>query len=44
MTQIWTKLKNAKMRDFKGQDDIVLQNYNQKSVKTANSKTSDSNY
>ena len=44
MTQILTKLKNAKMRDFWGQDDIVLQNNNQKSVKKANSHLSDSNY
>ena len=44
MTQILTKLKNAKMGDFGGQDDIVLQNNNQKSVKTANSHISDSNY
>ncbi len=44
MTQILTKLKNAKMRDFWGQDDIVLQNNSQKSVKKANSHTSDSNY
>ena len=44
MTEILTKLKNAKMRDFGGQDDIVIQNNNQKSVKVANNKIFDSNY
>ena len=44
MTQIWAKLKNAKLRGFGGQDDILLENNNQKSVKIANRKIIDSNY